>query len=81
MRKHKVSPLESIEIDFRDRKLIFTFDMLSINKLQNEFGALEKIAQEKSELELAGIILWSGIKDIDLTVEEAQVIICSDAML
>lgn len=81
MKKHKVTPLESIEIEFLDKKLMWTFDMYAITKLQNTFGELEKLAKSVTEMELAAILFWSGIKDSEMTLDEAKVIITSSAQV
>ncbi|MBE6021679.1 MAG: hypothetical protein E7231_00435 [Cellulosilyticum sp.] len=79
MKKHKVTPLESMQLEFLDRTLIFTFDMQAITKMQNEFGALEDVARKYTEFELAAMMLWAGVKHEDFTLDEAKVIITSSA--
>lgn len=79
MKKHRVTPLESMELEFLDRTLIFTFDMQAITKMQNEFGSIEDVAKNNSEFELAAMMLWAGVKDEDFTIDEAKVIITSSA--
>lgn len=81
MKKHRVTPLESMEIEFADKTIIFTFDMQAIAKLQNKYGALGEVAKKKDEFEVAGILLWSGVKDDEFTEEEAQVILSSNAQV
>ena len=79
MKKHRVTPIESMELEFLDRTLIFTFDMKAITKMQNEFGALEDVAKKYSEFELVAMLLYAGIKDEEFTLDEAKVIITSSA--
>lgn len=79
MKKHRVTPLESIQVDFLDKTLIWTFDMEAITKLQNEYGALEKVAKEVNEFELTAMLFWAGVKENDFTLDEAKVIVTSSA--
>ena len=81
MRKHKVIPLETMQIDFLDRTLLFRFDMEAITKIQNEFGDLETLSMQyqNNEIELAAIMFYAGIKDEQVNLDEARVIIASSA--
>lgn len=81
MRKHSVTPLEEMEIEFLDKTLLFRFDMQAILKMQNEFGDLKSISEKNSECELVAIMLYSGLKNGDITLDEARVIISSNALI
>lgn len=77
MKKYKVTPLETMEIELLDKTLHFRFDMQAIAKIQETYGALDAIANNKTEFEMASIILWAGVKDNDFTVEDAEVVVSS----
>lgn len=79
MKKHKVIPLETMQIDFLDRTLLFRFDVEAITKLQDEFGDLETLSvkYKNNNIELGAIMLYSGVKDENFTLDEAKVIVIS----
>lgn len=79
MKKHRVTPLEVMEIEFLDKTLVFCFDMQAIAKIQEEFGAIEDISKNKNEFEMAAIMLWAGVKDDEFTLDEAKVIVTTSA--
>lgn len=79
MKKHRVVPLETMEIDFIDKTLLFRFDMQAIAKLQDTYGSLEEVANSTNQFDMSAMILWAGIKDDDVTLDEAKVIISSSA--
>lgn len=81
MRKHSVTPLEEMEVVFLDKTLLFRFDMEAILKMQNEFGDLKTLAENNSECELIAIMFYSGIKNSNITLDEARVIISSNALI
>ena len=83
MKKHRITPLETMELEFLDKTLFFRFDMEAILKLQNEFGELQKVTDtyKGNECELIAIMLYSGIKDNEFTLDEARVIISSSAVV
>lgn len=81
MKKHKVVPLESIEIEFLDKTLLFTFDMMAITKLQEKYGPLEAVSKSANSFEMAAIMLWAGVKDEEFTLDEAKVIVVSSAQV
>ena len=77
MKKHRVTPLEVMELEFLDRKIIFNFNMRATTKLQEKFGDIEEAFKGKDEYEMAAVMLWAGVKDDDFTLEEAEVIVTS----
>ncbi len=77
MKKHRVTPLEVMEIEFIDRTISFCFDMQAIAKIQDTFGAIDDLIKNKNKFEMAAIMLWAGVKDDDFTLDEAKVIISS----
>ena len=68
-----------MQIDFLDKTLLFSFDMQAITKLQEHFDSLEKVAQNENKFEMAAMFLWAGIKDDSVTLDEAKVMITSNA--
>lgn len=81
MKKHKVIPLETMELEFLDKTLFFRFDMESITKMQDEFGDMQALAEKykDNEFELIAIMLYAGVKDKEFTLDEARVIVASSA--
>lgn len=81
MKKHKVVPLEAMQIEFLDKTLIFRFDIEAITKLQEEFGDLETLSEQykDNKFELVAIIFYAGVKHGGFTLDEARVIVSSSA--
>jgi len=79
MKKHRVTPLEVMELEFLDRKIVFNFNMRATTKMQERFGDIESAIKGKDEYEIAAMMLWAGVKDDDFSLEEAEVIVTSSA--
>lgn len=73
MKTIKVAPLDEIEIQLKDKKLICSFNMLSMAYIQEELVRLDCDWTEISQAIMCQLVLYGGIKsnEEDFTYEEA----------
>lgn len=77
MKTIKVKPVESICIEFTDRKYICSFNMLSTAYVQEELNKLDCRIDEVAPAQMASIVLYAGIKSNheEFTIEEARALV------
>ena len=73
MKTIKVTPVDEIKIQLKDKDLICSFNMLSMAYIQDELVKLDCDWTELSAAKMAELVLYGGIKsnDEDFTREEA----------
>lgn len=76
--KIAVMPLETLEIEFKNKTLEFRFDMIALSKMQSKYGDLEKLSRKyvSRPYDLTAIILSCGA---NIPLEESKVIVASSA--